>query len=278
MNSADVLKHSDPPVLCLLSTTSTRDQDFMTFPHDPNQPQPSGQAPYGQPQGSYGAQPPHGQPYAQQPYGQPQPPAEKKRKWPWVVGGVVLVLVVGGMLGGGDDEKSTTAKSSTSSTAAPVAAGNAPSAAVVAPVESVSPAPEPEQTAPGIGQEVRDGKFGFVVTGVETGITTLGDNPYLQKDALGQFVLVSVTVTNVSDKAQSYFGSNQKLIDIQGREFENDAMAAINLEAETAIGGDINPGLSQNITIVFDIPADAVPATLEVHDSVFSGGAEISLR
>ncbi|MDI9932385.1 DUF4352 domain-containing protein [Rhodococcus sp. IEGM 1354] len=43
-------------------------------------------------------------------------------------------------------------------------------------------------------------------------------------------------------------------------------------------GGDINPGLSQNITIVFDIPADAVPATLEVHDSVFSGGAEISLR
>lgn len=258
----------------------------MTFPHDPNQPQSSGQAPYGQPHGSYGAQQPaQGQPYAQQhyaqqPYGQPQPPAKKKRKWPWVVGGVVLVLVVGGMLGGGDDEKSTTAQATTSSTAAPVAAGNAPSAAVVAPVESVSPAPAPEseQAAPGIGQEVRDGKFGFVVTGVETGVTTLGDNPYLQKDALGQFVLVSVTVTNVSDKAQSYFGSNQKLIDVQGREFENDAMAAINLEAETAIGGDINPGLSQNITIVFDIPADAVPATLEVHDSVFSGGAEISLR
>ena len=251
----------------------------MTYPHDPNQPQPSGQSPYGQPQGPYGAPPPHGQPYPQQPYGEPQPPVQKKRKWPWVVGGVVLVLIVAGMVGGGDEEtSSTTAQSTTSSTAAPVAAGNSPSAAVVAPVESVAPAPEPEQTAPGIGQEVRDGKFGFVVTGVETGITTLGDNPYLQKDALGQFVLVSVTVTNVSDRAQSYFGSNQKLIDEQGREFENDAMAAINLEAETAIGGDINPGLSQNITIVFDIPVDAVPATLEVHDSMFSGGAEISLR
>ncbi|MGB7239949.1 MAG: DUF4352 domain-containing protein [Rhodococcus sp. (in: high G+C Gram-positive bacteria)] len=68
------------------------------------------------------------------------------------------------------------------------------------------------------------------------------------------------------------------LYDAQGREFENDAMAAINLEAETAIGGDINPGLSQNVTIVFDVPLDAVPATLEVHDSMFSGGAEISLR
>lgn len=249
----------------------------MTFPHDPNQPQPSGQAPYGQPQGSYGAQSPHGQPYPQQPYGQPQPPEKKKRKWPWVGGGVVLVLIVAGMAGGGDEEKSTTTAQSTTS-AAPVAAGDAPSAAVVEPVESATPAPAPEPSTPGIGQEVRDGKFGFVVTGVETGVTTLGDNPYLQKDALGQFVLVSVTVTNVSDKAQSYFGSNQKLIDAQGREFENDAMAAINLEAETAIGGDINPGLSQDITIVFDIPLDAVPATLEVHDSMFSGGADISLR
>jgi hypothetical protein len=256
----------------------------MTFPHDPNQPQPSGQAPYGQahygqPQAPYAAQPQHGQSYPQQPYGQPQPPAKKKRKWPWVVGGVVLVLIVAGMVGRGDEEKSTTtAQSTTSSATAPVAAGNAPSAAVVAPIESASPAPAPEQSAPGIGQEVRDGKFGFVVTGVETGVATLGDNPYLQKDALGQFVLVSVTVTNVSDRAQSYFGSNQKLIDAQGREFENDAMAAINLEAETAIGGDINPGLSQNVTIVFDVPLDAVPATLEVHDSMFSGGAEISLR
>lgn len=244
----------------------------MTFPHDPNQPQPAGQSPYGQSQVPYGNQPPTGQSYPQQPYGEPQPPAKKKRKWPWVVGGVVLVLVIAGMMGGGDEEKASTTAQATSSAAV------APSAAAVAPVEPVAAAPEPEKSAPGIGEEVRDGKFGFVVTGVETGVTTLGDNPYLQKDALGQFVLVSVTVTNVSNKAQSYFGSNQKLIDAQGREFENDAMAAINLESDTAIGGDINPGLSKNITIVFDIPQDAVPATLEVHDSMFSGGAEISLR
>ncbi|CAH0231188.1 hypothetical protein SRABI91_02642 [Rhodococcoides fascians] len=91
-----------PSVLYLVSNTSTRDQDSMMFPHDPDQPQPSGQAPYGQPQGSHGAQPPHGQPYPQQPYGQPQPPAKKERKWPWAVGGVVLVLIVAGMVGGGD--------------------------------------------------------------------------------------------------------------------------------------------------------------------------------
>lgn len=262
----------------------------MTFPHDPNQPQPSGQppfgqpqpfaqAPYGQPQAPYGAQPPHGQPYPPQPYGQPQTPEKKKRKWPWVVGGVVVVLIVAGMVGGGDDDKSSTTAQSTSSVAvAPPAGANTSLEAVAAPVEPATSAPTPEQSAPGIGQEVRDGKFGFVVTGVEAGVTTLGDNPYLQKDALGQFVLVNVTVTNVSDRSQTYFGSNQKLIDTQGREFENDTMAAINLEAETAIGGDINPGLSRNITIVFDIPVDAVPATLEVHDSMFSGGAEISLR
>ncbi|NIL74919.1 DUF4352 domain-containing protein [Rhodococcus sp. B10] len=249
----------------------------MTYPNDPNQPQHFGQ-PGGHPQYAqqpYGAQPqgfPQGQPYAQ-----PQPPAaKKKRKWPWVVGGVVVVLIIAGMAGGKDEDKSTTTAQSTSAAAPAVPAAAAAPAAPVEPV-AAAPAPAPTKSAPGIGEEVRDGKFGFTVTGVESGIATVGDNPYLQKDAMGQFVLVHVTVTNTSDKAQSYFGSNQKLFDAQGREFENDTMAAINFESETAIGGDINPGLSQDVTIVFDIPVDAVPTTLEVHDSMFSGGAEIAL-
>ncbi|WP_341353356.1 MULTISPECIES: hypothetical protein [Rhodococcus] len=30
--------------------------------------------------------------------------------------------------------------------------------------------------------------------------------------------------------------------------------------------------------VVFDMPVDAVPASIELHDSMFSGGVTVSLR
>lgn len=198
--------------------------------------------------------------------GYPAPPAapapsKKKKKWPWIVGAIVVLFVIIGLTTGGEDKKEDAA----------------PAAPTAQAADGASAAPAPKKSVPGIGAEVRDGKFGFVVTSIETGVATVGDNPYLQKQAQGQFILVHLDVTNTSDKPQSYFASNQKLIDAKGREFAPDAMAAINFEADTAIGGEINPGLSKSMTIVFDIPADATPAELEVHDSAFSGGGTIAL-
>ncbi|PTR24136.1 uncharacterized protein DUF4352 [Rhodococcus sp. OK519] len=210
-------------------------------------------------------------PYGQAPQGYPAPPAPpapaKKKKWPWIVGAVVVLFVIIAIAGGGGDKDKADEAAPAASNSQP-AGGGAPAAA---------PAAAPAKSAPGIGAEVRDGKFGFVVTGIETGVATVGDNPYLQKEAQGQFVLVHLNVTNIADKPQSYFASNQKLIDAKDREFSTDEMAAINLNAETAIGGQINPGITQSTTIVFDIPADATPKELEVHDSAFSGGETISL-
>lgn len=261
-------------------------------PQDPNQPyrQPP-QQPYGQqPQQPYGQQPPAQQPYGQpypdqsgapfpgqyaQPAGgfqQPPPSPAKKKKWPWVIGGIVAFFVIVAIAtGGGDKDKEESAAAPTTTQAA----ANGASVAAVAPAEAPK---ETKSSNPGIGEEVRDGKFGFVVTGIETGLTTIGDNPYLQEQAEGQFVLVHVEITNTSDKPQAYFGSNQTLIDTEGREFTNNTMAAINIDAETAIGGDINPGITRKTTIVFDIPTSATPKEIEVHDSMFSGGATISLQ
>ncbi len=196
----------------------------------------------------------------------------KKKKWPWVVGGIVAFFVIVAIAtGGGDKDKEESAAAPTTTQAA----ANGASVAAVAPAEAPK---ETKSSNPGIGEEVRDGKFGFVVTGIETGLTTIGDNPYLQEQAEGQFVLVHVEITNTSDKPQAYFGSNQTLIDTEGREFTNNTMAAINIDAETAIGGDINPGITRKTTIVFDIPTSATPKEIEVHDSMFSGGATISLQ
>lgn len=128
-----------------------------------------------------------------------------------------------------------------------------------------------------IGMPVRDGKFEFVVHGVEAGVPTVGTNEYLTEKAQGQFVLVRMTVRNIGDREQSFTTSAQKLIDAQGRQYSVDDMATITLDAGVSFE-QINPGNSVDATIVFDVPSGIVPAVLEVHDSVFSGGESVLLQ
>ncbi|MFC9833391.1 DUF4352 domain-containing protein [Rhodococcus sp. NPDC127530] len=255
----------------------------MTYPpqppYDPRQAQPQQQFPQAQqpahgqnPQQAYGQTPPppYGPPPGYQPLATPPQGPKKTKMWPWIVGIIVAIIVISSLANGGEKEESSSA-SSTTQAITPIAEADAGSAAAPTVIPAVQ-----EPTA-GIGAEVHDGKFAFVVTGIETGLSSIGDNPYLAEDADGQFILVHVNVTNISGKPQSYFGSNQTLVDVLGREFTNNTMAAINVDAENAIGGDINPGITKSVTIVFDIPVDATPKAIEVHDSMFSGGATISL-
>ncbi|GGL37685.1 DUF4352 domain-containing protein [Nocardia jinanensis] len=203
------------------------------------------------------------QPYPpHQPYGVPPQQPRKKAKWPWLIPvGIVALCGFGGcvaIVGNSGSDSDTTSSSA-------------------GPIEAAAGAAADSETAPA-GSAVRDGKFEFVVTEVETGLKTVGTNPYLQKEAQGQYVLVHTTVTNTGDRPQSYFGTNQTLIDSQGREFTNDTMAEVNVNDSAIVGADINPGNKMAVVIAFDIPADAQPAAIEFHDSMFSGGVEVALR
>lgn len=232
----------------------------MTNPH---QPDPRIQPPYPNymPQQSSGWQPATGVPPTPTP---PPPSSSKKRKWPWIVGGIAAVLVVASIAGGGED---TPAGSADAGSDSPARVADAPPAA-----------PVPDDAPAAMNTPVRDGKFEFVVTGVETGLTSLGDNPFLAEDAQGQFVIVTMTVTNVSDAPKGLSPSDQKLIDAQGREFGPDTSAALNLDTDVAFWDELNPGNTVSMPVVFDMPADAVPTAIELHDSMFSGGVTVSLR
>lgn len=141
---------------------------------------------------------------------------------------------------------------------------------------SVPPA-EPAPAGNGIGQPVADGKFTFTVLGVrDDGTNVLGDNPYLQSQAQGRYVFVDLVVANTGSRAQTYFPDNQKLVDERGRTYENDQTAWMNLDQP--ILAEVNPGNSIQTTLVYDMSAGSVPATLQVHDSLFSGGADINLK
>ncbi|MBB5915053.1 hypothetical protein BJY24_003920 [Nocardia transvalensis] len=168
--------------------------------------------------------------------------------WPWVLGGILafFVLLFGGcaaLFGGAVHEASKQEAART----------------------SVQPA----------GSEVRDGKFGFVVTGVEGPVESVGDNEYLKKDAQGEYVLVHVDVSNTGDKPQTYFRDNQKLVDAQGRVYTNDSAAELNLNK--GLVTDVNPGNKISVVLAYDVPPGTVPAAVEFHDSAFSGGVRVAI-
>ncbi len=241
----------------------------MTTPQDPNAQNAGPQ--YGAPQYSapqYGS-PQYGAPqYGQTGYGvPPQPipaPPKKKRKWPWILGAiVVLIIIIAVATSGGSDDSSPSG--SQNGAAQNGSAQNAP-------------ANGGGEQAAGLNTPVRDGKFEFVVTGVEKGLASVGDNPYLTEQAQGQFVVVTMTVKNISDKAYGFSPSDQKLLDAQGREFEPSTSAQIALGgSDIPVWDNINPGNTVTAKVVFDMPKDAVPTAIELHDSMFSGGAKVTL-
>ncbi len=199
---------------------------------------------------------------------QPAPQEPKKRKkWPWIVGAFVALFVIVSV--SGNDEEPT------GDSAPGVAAPAADAPAAQAPETE---APDVEETTASMNMPVRDGKFEFVVTDIEAGVTTLGDNPFLAKDAQGQFVIVTMTVSNISDAPKGLSPSDQKLMDEQGRTFSPDSSAALNLDSDVPIWDEINPGNTVTMPVVFDMPADAVPTAIELHDSMFSGGVTVSLQ
>ncbi|RVW07946.1 DUF4352 domain-containing protein [Prescottella agglutinans] len=199
------------------------------------------------------------QPAPPQPQPQPQPPAQKswfaRHKILTGLGAVIVAIIaITAVSGGSGDKPSDAAR-----------AAGAATGAAEAPVDAR------------IGTPVRDGKFEFVVNGVEAGVPSVGVNEYLTEKAQGQFVLVRMTVRNIGDRAQSFTTSAQKLVDAQDRQHSVDDMATITLDQGVAFE-QINPGNSVEATIVFDVPPGTVPAVLEVHDSVFSGGESILLQ
>ncbi len=56
--------------------------------------------------------------------------------------------------------------------------------------------------------------------------TSLGDQ-YLNTKAQGQFVIVTMTVTNTAEEAQTFSGVSTKAFDASGREFSSSTEAAI---------------------------------------------------
>jgi hypothetical protein len=94
---------------------------------------------------------------------------------------------------------------------------------------------------------------------------------FQREQAKGEFFTVLLRITNVGDDARSFSASSQHLI-VNGNKY--DASSSISDEHWME---DINPGFSIDGKVTFDIPPGATPEAIEVHDSMFSGGAKVRL-
>jgi hypothetical protein len=213
---------------------------------DPNQ-----QHTFNPPPQQYQPAPQTGQPYGYVPQ---QEPPKKRKKWPWIVGGIALVmalgcvgvftLVIGGtgaaIKGADDNQKGKNA------------------------------------VAGQVGRPAKDGKFQFTVTGQSCGAKSVGGE-YGQK-AQGQFCFVDVQVKNVGTSAEIFNDSSQKGYDAKGVEYSVNSGAAVyaNKDYSTFLE-QINPGNTVRGKLVFDMPAGTKLASVVVHESLFTPGVKVPL-
>jgi hypothetical protein len=146
------------------------------------------------------------------------------------------------------------------------------------PQDSEAPAPGPtEPPPPGIGDPVRDTTVEFVITAVSCGHTTVGEG-VLTRRARGQYCVASYELRNVGSTLAVLTVTDQYAVTTAGSRHQGhpDATAAAN-NLLFVVPLPLAPGDSAHGKIVFDLPADATLAALELHDNQHSDGAVITI-
>ncbi len=217
----------------------------MVQPHQPQ---------YGQPYPSRQASGIPAQPQQVLPpgYYPPQPPAPKRKKWPWVLA-AVLGLMIAGCIGvfalffkGADElDQNVTGKNAVAG----------------------------QMNKPAV-----DGKFQFTVTGMRCGVPSVGPKEFGKK-AQGEFCLVAVSVKNVGSTVEAFSDMSQKAYDSAGTEFSSDSGAAVYANEDHGVFLEsINPGNTVKGQLVFDVPKGTKLASIILHESTFTAGIKIPLK
>jgi hypothetical protein len=201
-----------------------------------------------------GLGPPYGVPPSAYPV--PAAPPQKKRRWPWIVGGIVVAGILGCtglftlVLGGTAKVASDLSDNSSGKNAA---AGK-------------------------MKTPITDGKFQFTVSGMKCGVDELGPAGFGEK-AQGQFCLLAVQVKNVGKSVEVFNDFNQKAYAADGTEFSVDSGAATwaNKDSSTFLES-INPGNTVKGKLVFDVPEGTKLTSVVLHESEFTAGVKVPLK
>lgn len=122
-----------------------------------------------------------------------------------------------------------------------------------------------------VGEPLTVGEIAWIVTNAEQ-TNQLTDE--FGESKTGNFVIVDYEFTNNSDEAITLNSSMLTLTDSQGRENEPDTDKLFYIEPERDLFLEqINPGVSQEGTVIFTVADDASGFVLELTVGFFSGEA-----
>lgn len=116
----------------------------------------------------------------------------------------------------------------------------------------------------GIGQEVVDGKFAFIVTDISSSPT------FASTSARGVWWIVSMAVRNVGTAPRVFEMAAQSLTDSEGRGHSATLM-------EPPLPNKIDPGLQVSVRLAFDVPPGVRPKRILLRESASSPGAAVNL-
>lgn len=197
----------------------------------------------------------------------------------WATVGALALLALGAGLWSNQTEDTSTAsptsvpaaggQTGTDLTGAPAVPTSAPGATTTGAVTTV-----PEEYLAGLNQPVVDGALQYTVRSVDCSLTELDG----RAASRGRWCVAAVTVVNQGTAAATMPPAEQKLMDVQGREYAADAAAAPALgEPGTAVWQPVQPGAEMTGQMAFDMPEDAEPRRLELHNSEGTTGSMVNI-
>lgn len=139
--------------------------------------------------------------------------------------------------------------------------------------EDSSPTETTEEASPTETGDAIDGAFAYSVHGVEVGTTVTSADAPVEKTAVGEYVVVHMTVTNIGDVATPFLGTFQKLL-------AGGTVYSIDDEATFYLGGgiaELNPGDQADVAVAFDVPPGTTPEAIELHTDPLSPGIQVPL-
>nr|WP_295969470.1 DUF4352 domain-containing protein [uncultured Bacillus sp.] len=175
-----------------------------------------------------------------------------KRWWFWLL--IIIIIGIASCNAGGDDGTDTTTDQATEE-------GNEPAKEEEAKEETMS-----------VGQPAQVGKFEYVIKSSSETKEIKGE--FTGKTTTGKFIVVDYSVKNLDKEARMI---DSELFRIKSGENEFEPM--VDADIMMALGDknlfleEVNPQMSREGTIVFEVPADLATYELQVSSGVgWSGG------
>jgi hypothetical protein len=194
---------------------------------------------------------------------------------------VVVLMAIGGMSGGGEgDANSTTSATVESDASGATASGNEEKAASTTKPGKAKKAKTGSKNNPvRVGQTISLEGTKYTVKNARKSPTVGGE--FMQEQADGVFVIVTLTIENTKDETKTFSDSAAKFVTKDDNSYSTNSegtIAVMGTNEEPLWLADMQPDLPKTGKLVFDVPPAKVKGgSLEVSDLFGGGEAYIAL-